>query len=301
VGDGDNGKGVFLRILTELLGPENCAHQSLDELRERFGLQPLIGKMANLSGDQNELDRVGEGILKRLTGQDSITVDRKNLPQVTMIPTAKLIFAANTLPLFRDKSEGVWRRLFVIPFRVAVSAHAKDSQLTEKLKAELPGILGWVLRGLQRLLHQGGLTDCAVCAAAKSSHRYDCDPLAQFLDTCVVTPQTLPRGCPAGRLEVDAPALYAAYQIWCSRNGREPMSSNFLTTRLKKIPGITHERRRTVQDDGTRPYFFTGLALATSVSRTVPEEPQDDEGDGDDGGDEEGDGRAPRRFLDDRS
>src|SRR5207244_44295 len=84
VGDGGNGKGVLQTVWTELLGRDNVANQGLDQFGSRFALQPLLGKLANICGDLAELDGVAEGILKQLTGGDRLTVDRKNLPAVSM-------------------------------------------------------------------------------------------------------------------------------------------------------------------------------------------------------------------------
>ena len=48
----------------------------VEALGQRFGLAPLIGRLANISGDLNEVDNIAEGVLKQLTGEDVLTIDR---------------------------------------------------------------------------------------------------------------------------------------------------------------------------------------------------------------------------------
>ena len=104
VGEGNNGKGVIHRLWIKMLGTDNVSHVALEQLSGEFALSPLIGKLAHICGDLNDVDSVAEGILKRLTGEDNITINRENRSLITMAPWVKLVFAANTLPRFRDKS-----------------------------------------------------------------------------------------------------------------------------------------------------------------------------------------------------
>ncbi len=248
VGEGANGKGVILNLWTRMLGSENVSHVAIDQLGQRFGLQPLLGKVANICGDLCELDGVAEGVIKRLTGEDNITVDRKNLPLATMAPAVKLIFAANAMPRFADKSLGIWRRLMVMPFRVRIPDLEQDGALTETLTAELPGILNWALDGLSRLLTRGRFTACPTCVAAADRHRFDCDPVAQFID------EEFPQGIgPNRRILVDE--MYRRYGEWCKQSGHLALSKIKLNKQVWKLPGIGQIR----EGARKRPYVWTGI------------------------------------------
>ncbi len=207
VGEGNNGKGVLQNLWIQMLGPANVSHVSLDQLSGQFALSPLYGKYANICGDLNEIDTVAEGILKRLTGEDNLTVDRKHQSLVTMAPSCKMIFATNALPRFKDKSRGIWRRLVVMPFRVVIRDEEINERLAaQELEAELPGILNFALRGLRRLLRNRQFTHCQICTSASTEHQFDCDPLLQFLDETRVyaqdqhQPRRIRAGCPLRRL-----------------------------------------------------------------------------------------------------
>ena len=255
VGEGSNGKGVIQNLWVRMLGEQNVAHVSLDQLSERFALQPLLGKMANVCGDLCEIDAVAEGVLKRLTGQDNITVDVKNRPAVTMAPTVKLVFATNTLPRFADKSRGVWRRLAAMPFRVVIPDAEQDETFGDKLGAELPGILNWALAGLHRLLQNGRFTACVVCAAAAKKHQLDCDPVAQFVDEGGIHPP--PPG--GGTLWVPVDTLYQKYREWCDEGGYKPKSRGRFNSDIAKLEGVTQHRATTADATGKRPYHWVGI------------------------------------------
>lgn len=181
-GEGWNGKGTLFHVWQHLIGAENVGSVTLEGMGKEFGTESLVGKLLNLSGDMNEIDNAKEGTLKTWTGEDLVTVYRKYKPPLEVEPRLKFAFSCNTLPWFRDKTNGIWRRMEVIPFTFALqSADEADPALRPKLRRELPGILNWALRGLARLLEQGHFTHCAVCAAAAEEHREECSPVRAFI------------------------------------------------------------------------------------------------------------------------
>lgn len=257
VGLGSNGKGVVLNLLNKMLGHENVSHISIDQLSGQFALEPLVGKMANICGDLSEVDSVAEGTLKRLTGEDNLTVHRKNRLAITMAPGIKLIFATNTLPRFADKTDGMWRRLIAMPFDVVIPADEQNKNLARELEEELPGILNWAITGLQRLLQQGGFTDCAVCKQVQEQHRIDCDPVAQFIDECI----ELQEGA-----TVPCQSVYDAYTTWCDANGRRlPLSSSEFSRQITRRLKRKLERESKKNSSGKRPYRWTGFFIAGTV------------------------------------
>jgi P4 family phage/plasmid primase-like protien len=251
-GQGANGKSVAQNVLIKMLGHENVSHQSLDQFHGTFALEPLLGKMANICGDLNELDAVAEGVIKRLTGDDRLTVNRKNRQAATMQPGVKLIFATNTLPRFTDKSSGMWRRLIAMPFDVVIPLEEQNEQLSSELEAELPGILNWAIEGLQRLL-QDGFSECRVCRRVQEQHRHDCDPLAQFVDELVVKKEGARTNCKD---------LYKTYDDWCEESNRRPLSSGEFSRGITRLTKIKQKRDSVVDRTGTRPYFWPGLWVA---------------------------------------
>jgi P4 family phage/plasmid primase-like protien len=254
LGDGSTGKSSYLRVLRRLVGSENCSHVPLEKLGGDFYAHEMAGKLVNIGADMAELDRVAEGLLKMLTGGDSITANRKFRSMISMQPTARLIFATNVAPRIADDTDGIWRRLTVVPFTVKITEDRKFPGLVDTICTdELPGVFNWALEGLARLFRQEGYTRSVVCDNAKARYRHDCDPVQQFVDECVTLD-------PEGR--VPTKVLFAAYSDWCEDNGRHPFNSANFGRRVLKLSGVTKRRDST----SGRMYFYEGINRAIGES-----------------------------------
>ena len=63
------------------------------------------------------------------------------------MPQFKLLIAGNHKPTLRNVDEAIRRRMYLIPFTVTIPEDERDETLTEKLRAEWPGILQWMIDG----------------------------------------------------------------------------------------------------------------------------------------------------------
>jgi len=48
---------------------------------------------------------------------------------------------------YSGTDNAIWDRIRLIPFNVTIPPEEQDKNLTEKLEAELPGILAWAVEG----------------------------------------------------------------------------------------------------------------------------------------------------------
>ncbi len=104
------GKDTIARILRAMIGPDNVAGPTLSSLATNFGLWPLIGKPvaiisdARLSG-RSDMAVIVERILT-ITGESTLTIDRKNRePWTGKLPT-RLVIISNEMPKLSDASGG---------------------------------------------------------------------------------------------------------------------------------------------------------------------------------------------------
>src|SRR5262249_35231330 len=149
----------------------------------------LVGKLANVVFDAAEVDAAAEGHLKALVSGEPVVVEEKHRPVATARLTAKHVFLANALPRFRDTIGGVWRRLVLLPFERVCPPGRRHPGLTHGLRAELPAVTQWALRGLARLLQQGGFTALESGTRMAQEYRRESNPVALFLDAeCVADP-----------------------------------------------------------------------------------------------------------------
>ena len=104
-GNGRNGKSKLIELMKRFLGSANCTNIPLQQFElDKFSLNSLHNKMANLSADISFTALNETGNFKSLTGHDLITAPRKFLPPISFINFAKMIFCANELPKTDDMS-----------------------------------------------------------------------------------------------------------------------------------------------------------------------------------------------------
>ncbi len=185
VGEGGNGKTTIVKTWQAMLGGTNFSGVPLEVLGNEHRQYSLQGKLANFSAEFPYLGRVNEGMLKSLISGEQIEVNRKFKPPVKIHPFAKLVVHSNELPQLQDPTEGMWDRLIAMPFEVRIRGTANDDKgRADKLKAELPGIFNWAVRGLKRLLAQGHFTNCSKCQAFLDQHRDEGDTVRHFASQC---------------------------------------------------------------------------------------------------------------------
>jgi P4 family phage/plasmid primase-like protien len=232
-GRGNNGKSTVLDVLLKLLGRGNVTSLSLEQVCDMRLRAELYLKVANICSDLPEIDKVEEGLLKRITSGEAIVADRKYKDPIRFSPFAKLIFSTNTLPRFADVTFGVWRRMIVIPFNYTVPPEDVDVHLGKKLEHELPGIFTWALEGASRLNAQNGFSASQVCEYANRTYRMSCFPVLTFMEEC-----TEPRG------KIHVGTLWEAYRRWCNASGLskpKPVHA-FLHDVLDFYPNVEHQR-----------------------------------------------------------
>ena len=249
-GEGANGKSVVCDVLRSLLGEANVSAVPLELFGSRFQLAPTIGKLANIVAEMGEMDRVAEGSLKPFVTGDAITIDRKNKDLLTVRPTARLSFATNTRPRFSDRSDGIWRRLILVPFTIQIPVDRQDRQLTTKLMNELSGIFNWAIQGLQRLRERDHFVEPKVAEEAKKDYQRETNPTRCFLeDECV-------EGL---GYEVSKENLYKTYRRWIETNGYRPLGSSLFGKEVaRRFPSAVTTRLRV---EGVRQYTYEGIDL----------------------------------------
>ena len=211
-GKGSNGKSTLLDVLVLLLGENNTTALSLDQISDPRMRYELYGKTANICSDLPEMDRVEEGLIKRITSGEPVVCDRKYKDPIKFTPRCKLIFSTNPLPRFQDISLGIWRRMIIVPFEYIVPPSQIDPDLGKKFLEELPGIFVWALHGTSKLVRDRRFVESKRCDEANRQYKLSCFPVFTFLDEC-----TRPDG------EVAAKDVWMIYRKWCRYCGlRKP-------------------------------------------------------------------------------
>jgi len=250
VGPRRSGKGTIARVLARLIGAGNVCGPTTSSLAGPFGLQPLIGKSLAIVSDARFHGENIATVVERLlciSGEDTLTMDRKNITSVTLKLPTRFMFLTNEFPRLSDSSGALAGRFVIL--RLTESFYGReDTRLTDRLLAELPGILNWAIEGWQRLNRRGHFIVPASVRDVVQEIEDLSSPVAAFVrEECVVGP--------GHRVAVDL--LYEAWRQWCESEGRQAVTTRqtFGRDLAAAVAGIT--RRRST---GMRP-FYEGIAL----------------------------------------
>jgi len=254
-GAGANGKSAFCAGLQALVGRENTSGVRLELFEDRFQLGQTLGKRINFAAEVGELEKTCESVLKAFVSGDPLPFDRKFLPPLTARPTAKLVVSTNTRPRFTDKSDGIWRRLILVPMTVQIPAAERIAGMDTvdfwQQTNELPAMLAWALDGWKRLHERGGFALPGVCESAVLEYQFESDPTGLFIrEHCELRP-----GASANCQEV-----YQAYESWArARNFGVVNQSNFGRT-LRRIFGSAVGHKKVYRLG----WIYEGLAFSGS-------------------------------------
>lgn len=181
-GSGGNGKSVLVSIITRLVGEKNVSSIPLAEFGKQFGLEGLINKTVNIAAE-NEMggNALKTENFKAIVSGDTITVNIKYYPSISYKPHCKLVFVVNALPDSMDVTHGFFRKLVIVPFPQKFKSNEQDKELTDKLIAELPGILNWAIVGLKRLRENNyQISHCKAIDECHRTYYVEQNPVSEF-------------------------------------------------------------------------------------------------------------------------
>jgi putative DNA primase/helicase len=249
VGPPRSGKGTVGRVMRAVVGAANVCAPTLAGLAGPFGLQPLLDKTLAIISDARLSGRTDSAaVVERLlsvSGEDAVTVDRKHLGSVTCRLPVRFVVLTNELPRLADTSGAFASRLLVL--RQTRSWLGKeDTSLTERLLAELPGILLWALAGWKRLRERG-------CFVQPESGKALLDDLADLTSPVGAFVREWCDVGPGHQVGVDD--LFAAWRRWCEGQGRDQAGTvqTFGRDLAAAVPGVAVRRPR-VADARVRVY-----------------------------------------------
>jgi putative DNA primase/helicase len=258
VGPTRGGKGAIARILTALIGKKNVAGPTLNSLGGDFGLAPLIGKPLAIISDARFVGKNSNIVVERLlsiSGEDTLTVNRKYKDQWTGKLPSRLHVISNELPRLGDASTAVVGRIVLLHLTRSWLGK-EDHELEKHLHCELPGILNWSLAGLERLTANDGFTRLATADEAITTMRDLASPVAAFVrERCEIKAEN----------EIEVERLYTAYKLWCGENEHAKASKQLFGRDLRAAaPSIRRARPRDGADT-ERHYVYNGISLRDSA------------------------------------
>lgn len=197
-GKGSNGKSVFVATMLALFGeyghtmePETITVRKNEKMAT--DIADLFGKRFVDCAETDEGKRFNEAMIKRMTGGEKLTGERKFENPFTFTPQFQIFFSTNHRPEIRGTDKGIWRRIQLTAFEQTFwdedkgetgLPHLKaNKNLPEELRAELPGILNWAIEGCLKW-QKDGLKAPKQIQEATNSYRDEQDVIGAFLRDC---------------------------------------------------------------------------------------------------------------------
>lgn len=232
-----NGKSVLMNTLSAIIGGHMGAASNKVIIKQRNGSAAIGQDVVDMAGFRmlvlNETDEgahLDDAAVKSLTAADQ-RADRAHYEgnrQHRITGTLHLV--TNHLPHITPDL-AMRRRLTVIPWTQSFAANP-DATLEDKLAAELPGILAWLVEGAQRWYAEG-LAEPDLCAKALDVFFEEEDEVGAWLRSS--TTATDPNSDSKTWAKVGD--LYAHYRQWRleqSMSGKE-MSTTAFGRRLSAL------------------------------------------------------------------
>ena len=190
------------------------------------------------------------GVMKQLTGNDTLSVRGLYNSQIMMKPTFSLVLHCNHLPDFDSQDEATWNRVRLIPFESVFNDNAPESYPEQcekkhfKARANIKGYLQsiasanfWVLSQIYKSARHYTFKTPEEVLNATRQYKSDTDIFGQFVNS------TLQRSNNSMANKISQTELYQYFKIWYQRSVSEekpPKRRDFLT-QFKDIWGPCEE------------------------------------------------------------
>ena len=228
-----SGKSTLLEGVKRALGDYATTADFETFLQRRDGgPRPDIARLAGVrfvaSVEVDDGKRLAAGLVKTLTGGDTVTARFLYGRDFEFRPAFKLWLAANDEPRVSDADDALWRRILEVPFAESIPEAERDPAVKAALTdPEQCGaaLLAWMVAGLREYLADG-LRPPAAVRRATDAYRARMDPLTEWWDERIeVAPEA----------SATVGELFASYLAWAEGAGvRKPMSPKSFGQRLTK-------------------------------------------------------------------
>ncbi|WP_295852851.1 phage/plasmid primase, P4 family [uncultured Xylophilus sp.] len=241
IGEGGNGKGVFMRMIAKVLGPY-ATSLSPNVLSKAYSGNPngpspalmVLQHALFIACSELAQGRLDEAFVKQASGGDTISARANYGEMVTFTPPGKLWISTNHLPEIAAGDKAMWRRIVPIPCKARWTAKTSDVNLEKDLDAELPGIFNWLMQGVAMYRRSDGKLDlCNAVRECLREAKRRSDSVQAWIDDCCREDD---------ESEITASMAYDAYAKHARKSKREPLS-NQAFPQVMEDKGYRRKRR----------------------------------------------------------
>lgn len=269
-GTGGNGKSTFINhVLKNVIGDDNNSAIPPDQMggkQNRFNTAELFRKEVNMVADIDDEYIENTAILKNLTGGDSINAEFKGITGFHFRNYAKLLFSANSLPKFKDDTDGFASRLITIDTispntRNEPNGHPEwwnDIDMN-KIKKEAPIFAVNCMQLFSKVIKRNAFTIPRSVQISTNKWKDDNDKFKQFISDCFEFTNDDTNG-------EKAVYIHDAWVKYARGNGySDKMSISTIANKLEKY-GIYKKKSRNgngISDTANPVSRFMGIRVIT--------------------------------------
>ena len=260
-GPGGNGKSVFLNTVIGIMA-EYCRTAAMETFTASQGdrhptdLAMLNGARMVTASETEEGRAWAESRIKQLTGGDTISARFMRQDFFEFRPQFKLTVIGNNKPVLRNVDDAARRR-----FNMAAFVHkpaSPDRQLENKLKAEWPAILRWMIDGCLDWQRNGLVRPQSVIAAT-----------AEYFSEQDSVHQWVEEACERGPFKSDTMAcLFKSWTDYALANGEKPGTTKWFSQTLVRLG--CEPLKNTPSSHGKR--GFGGISVRPAPAAKSPHE-----------------------------
>ena len=257
-GEGSNGKSTLADLVLWILGTYALKLSSAVLMQTAHDKHPtelaqLQGIRLAMSSELEEGAFFNEARVKELTGDAVLSARFMRGDFFEFAMQHKHIIVGNHRPRLRGGDPAMARRLVLVPFKAVFPEATQDKALPEKLKAEGPAILAWLIEGAVQWGANGlGAPDSVLSASAEYLANHD--DVQQWLDDrCHLS---------AG-VSTRAGVLYSDFVVWKLARGEKAPSITVWGERMALKPGIEKKRSGGI--------VYAGASLKPQATMSIEE------------------------------
>jgi putative DNA primase/helicase len=243
-GKGRNGKTTLADVLLGILGTGPTGYAAVSPIstfvasqtdQHPTDLAMLQSKRLTIANETERGRAWATSKIKMMTGGDLISARFMRQDFFTYSPQFKVIILGNNKPVFHNVDVAMRERMHLVPFNVVIPKAERDKQLPEKLKAEYPAILAWMVRGYEQWRAKGLAPPQKVVDATETYFATEDNVSNWIADCCVLDPDGY----------ATLKDLFASWKAWCANNGiRDPGASKELAKALDAREELTRKENR---------------------------------------------------------
>lgn len=232
-GSGANGKSTFVEMITKFTG-DLSSHVDIANFDDGTSLASLIGKIVNVADDIDAIYLEKSKNLKTMASGNTVGARAIYSQPITLKNTTTLIFTANEPPVFKDKSDGIGRRLVIVPFenKVKTRIYNLDELLsTDNAKSYL---LNLALKGVKRIYdNKLEMSESETIKEATKQYYLDNDSVLAYLNEFPDIDDHFVKD------------VYSQYEeMFCDERNLKAVSQSTFTKRIKTLGYETKSKRR---------------------------------------------------------